>query len=202
MPKTTYLNLPKEKADNVNKILIDNFYDRHVSQVTVTELVTALGISRGAFYKYFDDIYDAYHTISKLCAKYIHQSLMQAIQENQYRLMDGIETYLVRCAQLDRTSYEWKCIQMLALTNANVYAKRPVTSHSSSPSQMEQAWFELLDKNNYHFSSPKEASYFLFYLEHLVINSLQDYIVNEWSQADLLEDFHYKKKWILQGIIK
>jgi len=39
MPKTTFLNLSKEKAEKVTHILLDIFYDQNVSQVTVSEIV-------------------------------------------------------------------------------------------------------------------------------------------------------------------
>lgn len=200
MPKTTFLNLSKEKSMKVTNTLLDIFYDKNVSQVTVSEIVEALGMSRGAFYKYFVDIYDAYYTIAKQCAEQVHRSIMTFIKENEYDFMLGLENYLAWCADLDPTSYEWKSIQMLSLSNANVYAKRPTTHENSLQSEMTNDWLTLLNRNDFPFSTTEEAVYFLFFIEHLVITSLQDFIVNNWSKDELMKDFSYKKKWVIHGI--
>src|SRR5699024_11305481 len=106
MPKTTFLNLNKDKSEKVTNILLDIFYDKNVSQVTVSEIVEALEMSRGAFYKYFVDIYDAYYTIAKQCAYQVHTSIMQFIKENEYDFMLGLENYLAWCADLDKSRSE------------------------------------------------------------------------------------------------
>ena len=69
-------------------------------------------------------------------------------------------------------------------------------------SEMVKDWFTLLQKNEIFFNTEKEALYFLHFVEHLVITSLQDYIVNDWSKEELMKDFSYKKKWIINGIKK
>lgn len=53
MPKETFFNISKEKQQWILEILLDTFYDQHISQVKVSEIVEAMGMSRGAFYKYF-----------------------------------------------------------------------------------------------------------------------------------------------------
>ncbi|SHE71416.1 transcriptional regulator, TetR family [Atopostipes suicloacalis DSM 15692] len=200
MPKTTFLNLNKDKSEKVTNILLDIFYDKNVSQVTVSEIVEALEMSRGAFYKYFVDIYDAYYTIAKQCAYQVHTSIMQFIKENEYDFMLGLENYLAWCADLDPSSYEWKSIQMLSLSNANVYAKRPTTSEDLLHSEMVKDWLVLLNKKEILFKTKEEALYFLYFIEHLVITSLQDFIVNDWSKDELMKDFSYKKNWVIHGI--
>lgn len=200
MPKTTFLNLNKDKSEKVTNILLDIFYDKNVSQVTVSEIVEALEMSRGAFYKYFVDIYDAYYTIAKQCAYQVHTSIMQFIKENEYDFMLGLENYLAWCADLDKSSYEWKSVQMLSLSNANVYAKRPSANEEILNSEMVKDWLVLLNKKEILFKTKEEALYFLYFIEHLVITSLQDFIVNDWSKDELMKDFSYKKNWVIHGI--
>lgn len=65
---------------------------------------------------------------------------------------------------------------------------------------MVQEWFTLLKKNDFQFDTKEEALYFLYFFEHFLITSLQDFIVNEWSKKELMKDFSYKKKWIINGI--
>ena len=50
------------------QILLENFYNCHVSQVKVSEIVEAMQMSRGAFYKYFQDLEDAYTYLIHKCS--------------------------------------------------------------------------------------------------------------------------------------
>lgn len=60
MPKATFNNLPPEKKIVVRNVLLKIFSDKPISQVKVSEIVEALQMSRGIFYKYFEDLNDAY----------------------------------------------------------------------------------------------------------------------------------------------
>lgn len=200
MPKTTFTNLNEEKSAHVYQVLIDTFYNKHVSQVTVSEIVEALGMSRGAFYKYFEDIYDAYDTTIKKCAAEVHLKIMQSIQENEDHFLFGLKQYLAWCADLDSASDDWKNIQLLTLSNADIYAKRSGVSEDFYDSKMVKNWMNLLAKNEFYFDSNEESLYFLYFIERLVIASLQDFVVNKWSKNELIKDFSYKEKWLLNGI--
>lgn len=200
MPKTTFTNLNEEKSAHVYQVLLDLFYDTHVSQVTVSEIVEGLAMSRGAFYKYFNDIYDAYYTTVKKCAVDVHMKIMQSIRETEDDFLLGLKQYLSWCAELDPTRDDWKSIQLLTLSNANIYAKRTAISEDFHDSKMVKNWLDLLDKNDFYFSSNEESLYFLYFIERLVITSLQDFVVNNWSKNELIKDFSYKEKWLLNGI--
>lgn len=202
MAKSTFLNLKEEKLDYIIKSLVDIFYDTHVSKVTVSEIVEALDISRGSFYKYFEDIYDAYYTTAETCADKVHINIMKFIMAYEHDFLSGIKQFLIWCVDLDKMSYDWKIIQMLSLSNASVYAKRMKVTEDLLESKMVKKWLILLQKNDFHFDSNVEALYFLFHIEHIVITSIQDYVVNDWSKSELLKDFLYKKKWIEYGVKK
>lgn len=200
MPKATFINLKEEKSMRVYEVLIDIFHEKHVSQVTVSEIVKSLDMSRGAFYKYFDDIYDAYYTTAKKCSNDVHIKIMQYIEKNQDQFLSGLKDYLSWCADLDPSSMDWKSIQLLTLSNANVYANRSKNLEEVLDSKMVTQWMHLLNKNDLSFPSKEESLYFLYFVERLVITSLQDFVVNRWSKAELLRDFSYKEKWLLHGI--
>ena len=55
MPKATFNNLPPEKKIVVRNVLLKIFSDKPISQVKVSESVETLQMSRGIFYKYFED---------------------------------------------------------------------------------------------------------------------------------------------------
>ncbi|MQS88894.1 TetR/AcrR family transcriptional regulator [Companilactobacillus mishanensis] len=60
MVSTTFENLNKDKKQNITKALLNEFSHHPLSGSKVSRIVAESGIARGAFYKYFDDLNDAY----------------------------------------------------------------------------------------------------------------------------------------------
>ncbi|USS87946.1 TetR/AcrR family transcriptional regulator [Fructilactobacillus hinvesii] len=60
MPTTTFEKLPAEKQERINAALLKEFSAYSLAEAQVARIVDDAGISRGSFYKYFNDISDAY----------------------------------------------------------------------------------------------------------------------------------------------
>ena len=74
MPKDTFYNLDKEKKKKITDELIYEFSDKPFSQVNIKTIVENLGIARGSFYQYFNDLEDSYFYMwIKISVKKIHQ---------------------------------------------------------------------------------------------------------------------------------
>lgn len=59
MPHATFLKLSLPKRQRIEAILFETFHHQPLSQVKVSDIVTKMGVKRGAFYKHFVDIEDA-----------------------------------------------------------------------------------------------------------------------------------------------
>ncbi|AEN98662.1 TetR/AcrR family transcriptional regulator [Lactobacillus sanfranciscensis] len=73
MPTTTFFNLKEAKRDRITKVLLDEFSTNSLNDAKISTIVTKAEIARGAFYKYFADLTDAYQYIFSLAMKSIHQ---------------------------------------------------------------------------------------------------------------------------------
>ena len=60
MVKQTFLNLPEEKRQRVTDAVFHEFSNYALTDAQVARIVKEANIARGAFYKYFDDLTDAY----------------------------------------------------------------------------------------------------------------------------------------------
>ncbi|MBU0926642.1 MAG: TetR/AcrR family transcriptional regulator [Spirochaetes bacterium] len=60
MPKTTFLNLPKEKRERVVRAALEEFSSVDYSKATIDRIVERAGIPKGSFYQYFSDKDDLY----------------------------------------------------------------------------------------------------------------------------------------------
>ncbi|EEU20980.2 hypothetical protein HMPREF0525_01016 [Lactobacillus jensenii 27-2-CHN] len=75
MVKSTFQNLNQEKKKRVTDALITEFSSYSLADAQVARIVKSSGIARGAFYKYFDDLTDAYEYVYQLAMKDIHAGL-------------------------------------------------------------------------------------------------------------------------------
>ena len=60
VPSKTFENLPAAKQETVRQALLTEFSAHNLPDAQVARIVKDAGIARGAFYKYFTDLADAY----------------------------------------------------------------------------------------------------------------------------------------------
>lgn len=75
MPTNTFKHLPAEKRQRIGQALLDEFSHHSLATAQVSRIVKEAQIARGAFYKYFQDLDDAYRYLySQVMAK-LHQPI-------------------------------------------------------------------------------------------------------------------------------
>lgn len=77
VPSTTFQNLNSEKKDHINKALLHEFSTHSLASAQVARIVKEAGIARGAFYKYFDDLKDAYKYLNDVAVEEIHTPILR-----------------------------------------------------------------------------------------------------------------------------
>lgn len=73
MPSTTFDHLPTAKRDRVTAALLAEFSAHSLADAQVARIVASADIARGAFYKYFDDLTDAYQYLYRVALREIHR---------------------------------------------------------------------------------------------------------------------------------
>ncbi|MCJ2172287.1 TetR/AcrR family transcriptional regulator [Lactobacillus kefiranofaciens] len=75
MVKSTFKNLPEAKRKGIEKVLLDEFSTYPLADAKVSHIVKKADIARGAFYKYFDDLTDAYVYMYHIAIEQIHVNM-------------------------------------------------------------------------------------------------------------------------------
>ena len=75
MVKSTFKNLPEEKKQRITAALLHEFSDHSLPDAQVARIVKEANIARGAFYKYFDDLTDAYTYLYEIAVQEIHTNM-------------------------------------------------------------------------------------------------------------------------------
>lgn len=76
MPTTTFKHLNSEKQTKIRRALLNEFSHYSLADAQVARIVIEAGIARGAFYKYFADLADAYHYLYQTAMNDIHQGII------------------------------------------------------------------------------------------------------------------------------
>ena len=76
MVKSTFKNLPVAKRKRIEKVLLEEFSTYPLADDKVSHIVKKADIARGAFYKYFDDLTDAYLYMYHIAIDAIHMNMI------------------------------------------------------------------------------------------------------------------------------
>ncbi|WP_010624167.1 TetR/AcrR family transcriptional regulator [Companilactobacillus versmoldensis] len=81
MVSTTFNNLNPAKKAKISQALLTEFSSHPLPDSQVSRIIKTAGIARGAFYKYFDDLQDAYRYTYQRAIKYIHSGPVDETSE-------------------------------------------------------------------------------------------------------------------------
>ncbi|MGX2943989.1 TetR/AcrR family transcriptional regulator [Enterococcus alishanensis] len=193
MPKSTFKNLPTERQEYIRGILLDIFYAKPLGQVKVSEIVSALNMSRGIFYKYFEDLNEAYDYLIHYYAGIVHGEIIGYITHQKSDYFKGIENFLLSYIDLEETEPKYR---QLALLTQNSY----LFSYRSPMAHGMDAWTAILQENHFNIQSEAESVSFLYFSMKLVIDSLTDMLANDWSKEELIHDYRFKARWLTEGL--
>lgn len=99
MPLATFNNLPAAKKQIIINALLNEFSQHPLSEAKVSRVIVDAGISRGAFYKYFVNIQDAYDYTYQETIKIVHAPLRFSIsainQMTPEKYVNNLREFLV-----------------------------------------------------------------------------------------------------------
>ncbi|MCO7127854.1 TetR/AcrR family transcriptional regulator [Sporolactobacillus shoreicorticis] len=82
MPSDTFNHLNSAKKSIIFSALVQEFSQHPISEAQVARIIKSAGISRGAFYKYFDDMIDSYQYVYREVLSGIHGGLIEELYKN------------------------------------------------------------------------------------------------------------------------
>jgi AcrR family transcriptional regulator len=91
MAKDILTRIKTEKKQNLKTALIDEFSVYSIADAQVARIVAQANISRGSFYTYFEDLYDAYEWVFELVMDEIHHDQFAPPFEATIRFIADIE---------------------------------------------------------------------------------------------------------------
>ncbi|MGB4587812.1 MAG: TetR family transcriptional regulator [Clostridiaceae bacterium] len=99
MPKETFNNLPEKKQKLILSTVKKEFEEHSLRDASVKDIVTALGISRGSFYTYFENLEESYFTILELETIETHELFLKIFRQEKGDLFKTLDLFGKELAQ-------------------------------------------------------------------------------------------------------
>lgn len=82
MPKKTFMNLSHAKRSHIEKKALEVFLNHPYNKVTISLIVSSVGIPRGSFYQYFEDLEDLYQYLFEQTIKEYEEYIYDTLKSN------------------------------------------------------------------------------------------------------------------------
>ena len=121
MPSHTFQNLNDEKKQRITAALLTEFSQHNLPDAEVARIIKQAKISRGAFYKYFTDLADAYLYLFTVVMAKIHAPITD---RGDHLTAEDYYQMVAKFVDRVHTSPYYACIRRHFLTNEGVLPER------------------------------------------------------------------------------
>lgn len=186
MPKETFFNLKDEKKEKINKVLKEEFSTKTFKEVNVKTIVEKIGIPRGSFYQYFENLEDSYFYILENETKDIHSLFLDNLKKNENNLDKTLEKYGIIIADLIFKTDEY-----------NLYKFRYLYWNG----ELEEKWKKWNYKRNYKEMfldniNKEEVDFIKAVIHNLIERNFRE----NWTKIQFIQKYNIHINWIKEGI--
>lgn len=192
MPKSTFYHLKAEKRERIVDVLRKTFQKKTIFEANVKDIVEELGIARGSFYQYFDNLEDSYYMILDLETVDIHHLFVESLEKNTFQLYDALEDY-------GKILSEFLFSQEAYMIYKNRYLYW-------TP-DLEEGWLDYQSKKVNERSSvaeqlvkTDEAKEKMELIKAVVHSLIKRSFYHEWEKNTFLEKYKQHVYWLCDGI--
>lgn len=188
LAKDTFYNLEEEKRAKITEVLLSEFSKKPFTDVSVKTIVERLGIARGSFYQYFEDLEDAYFYILDKKTYDVHMLFMKTLKNNNGDIMSSLNDFGADIAEIIFTDDVY-----------NLYKHRFLYWDES----LNEAWIK--NHGNYHklFDNAEKMGVDLervYFFRAIVHSLIERNFREEWDKVTFIEKYKTHMEWIKKGI--
>ncbi|NLW42789.1 MAG: TetR/AcrR family transcriptional regulator [Tissierellia bacterium] len=189
MAKDTFNNLKPEKKEKVIEVLKKLFQEKPFHEVTVSEIVEKLGIARGSFYQYFEDLEDAYFEILNQEVVDIHRVFVNIIQHDYESLEQALIDYGKELSEIlfEKESY-------MIYKNSYLYWDE----------NLNERWIGVHDYHGKVITGDKKIGGLdleqMHYLKGVIHTIIKRNYKENWTKEEFIKKYQQYVCWITKGV--
>jgi len=195
MPKETFYNLPESKRKSVLEAVKKEFEEHSIKDASVKDIVNALGISRGSFYTYFENLEESYFTILELETIETHELFLRIYRQEEKNLFNTLDLYGQELAgelfkkekyALYKNRYLYWSAELDALWK-NFYKRNGNIKRYEVEMELRQ-------------SDDKEMKEVMHYIKAVVHELIKRAFLEKWDRQVFLEHYENQISWMKNGL--
>ncbi len=180
MAKKTFYNLDKEKKEIIYEKLREFFQEEDLKNINVSNIVKKLGIARGSFYQYFEDLNDCYYTILSKETGLVHHEFFELWKANNKDLEKTLYNYR------DFIIEEFYRKKLIGLYKADIF--------------IFDGFFANHGKNFIKGQITKDEYYLILYIKAIFHQLIKESILTDCNQEEFEKISNKYIYWILKGV--
>ncbi|HSR03536.1 MAG TPA: TetR family transcriptional regulator [Proteiniclasticum sp.] len=195
MPKETFYNLPESKRKFVLEAVKKEFEEHSIKDASVKDIVSALGISRGSFYTYFENLEESYFAILELETIETHELFLGIYRKEEKNLFKTLDVYGQELAgelfkkekyALYKNRYLYWSAELDALWK-NFYKRNGNIKRYEVEMELRQ-------------SDDKEMKEVMHYIKAVVHELIKRAFLEKWDRQVFLEHYENQISWMKNGL--
>ena len=195
MPKETFYNLPESKREFVLEAVKKEFEEHSIKDASVKDIVSALGISRGSFYTYFENLEESYFTILELETIETHELFLGIYRKEEKNLFKTLDVYGQELAgelfkkekyALYKNRYLYWSAELDALWK-NFYKRNENIKRYEVEMELRQ-------------SDDKEMKEVMHYIKAVVHELIKRAFLEKWDRQVFMEHYENQIFWMKNGL--
>jgi AcrR family transcriptional regulator len=195
MPKETFYNLPESKRKSVLEAVKKEFEEHSIKDASVKDIVTSLGISRGSFYTYFENLEESYFVILELETIETHELFLRIYRQEEKDLFKTLDIYGQELAEelfkkekyaLYKNRYLYWSAELDALWK-NFYKRNGNVKRYEVEMELRQV-------------NDKKMKEVMHYIKAVVHELIKRSFLENWDRQIFLEHYKNQISWMKNGL--
>ncbi|MGI5064762.1 TetR/AcrR family transcriptional regulator [Treponema putidum] len=205
MPKKTFLNLPQEKQQRILETCKKEFEKKPIFQASVSDIVNTLGIARGSFYQYFENLEECFFTILSSENMDVHALFQESLQENDNDFFNALLRYAgILSKELYKKSkrnlYKNRFLYWTPNLDKAWSEYRKKYLQTEKVADMEKVYFSNLEKNSLSVSTNEDIKELIEFTKAIVHNLISRSFIENWGPKNFIEHFEKQILWMKNGL--
>lgn len=189
MAKETFYNLEVKKRKRILEVMIRIFQKKPFQNVTVKEIVEELGIPRGSFYQYFEDLEDAYFEVINNEILDIHTLFMTILNNQTGNLELSLEKYKDELSDILFREQSY-----LIYKNSYLYWTESLTERWNKTNENHAQIF--INPENSGAMDIEKMHYLKGVLHMLIRRNFQE----GWTKEEFKIKYQQHVQWLMKGV--
>lgn len=203
MPTLTFLNLSKEKQNNIIEASLKEFKRVLLRDASINKIIKDANIPRGSFYNYFEDINDLYiYSINEYKNKFI-RIIKESLKEKNGDLIETTKIIYDRIIHQCTLDENKQLIKNIFLNlNYNISIKNRLECEQLNDKYEIIELLEQIDKNNLNIKTEEELLYIIDIIISFIMHGLIEIFLNNKKPEEIKEKINKQLEILKRGIYK